>query len=360
MAFCTQCGSRLSDEDIFCGACGKRVTSSPAPNQSVQQEIPRFTSTSSNAQNYTTSSNDVPHFTPPSGNAQNFTQPSNNIPQFTPPSNDIPQFNPPAAPIFTPPAQQTPSGPVCYYHPDEEAVATCASCGKYICEDCFETYGVLIGEYAGHALCYECTQATVASNVEELKKNKDSIIKIFALTLIGMVIGAVFFGAQAGVGGVIFGAAIGGCFWTFVKGLFLRMKAAVKASSKASGGATEGIMMGVAVGFIVGFIVEATFSIYRTVRKVIECIYYLRRTSKFIESDSAALQQMKDYMEYTLIRSQNKGVDLETLMGQGSALYDNSYAQAVAANGEASADAMLRRSVTTIAENGEIIRSFVA
>ena len=63
-------------------------------------------------------------------------------------------------------------------------------------------------------------------------------------------------------------------------------------------------------------------------------------------------------MAYTLVRNQNKGVDLEDLMNEGSELYNNSYAQAVRDNGEAAADAALRQATTRIAENGEIIRDF--
>ena len=69
---------------------------------------------------------------------------------------------------------------------------------------------------------------------------------------------------------------------------------------------------------------------------------------------------MDEYMEYTLIRSQNRGVDLADLMNQDSRLYNNSYAQNVMANGEAQAEASIRNCVTSINENGEIIRSFAA
>lgn len=87
-------------------------------------------------------------------------------------------------------------------------------------------------------------------------------------------------------------------------------------------------------------------------------IKYLRETSGFIESDTAALQQMKDYMEYTLVRNQNRGVDIETLLNQKSELADNSYARMVQEKGEEGAEAALRDCVATINENGEIIRSF--
>ena len=69
---------------------------------------------------------------------------------------------------------------------------------------------------------------------------------------------------------------------------------------------------------------------------------------------------MADYMEYTMIRNQNRGVDIETLLNQKSELADNSYARMVQQKGEEGAEAALRDCVATINENGEIIRSFAA
>ena len=69
---------------------------------------------------------------------------------------------------------------------------------------------------------------------------------------------------------------------------------------------------------------------------------------------------MADYMEYTQVMSRNVGVDLATLINEGSELYNNSYAQDVARRGEAQAEATLRGCVARINENGEIIRNFAA
>lgn len=274
--------------------------------------------------------------------------------------NGVPIFTPPqdAAPIFTPPKQERPNGPCCHHHKMEPAVTRCARCGKYICQDCAEAYGVSSGDYAGQSLCYDCTEEMVASNIEELKKNKNSIIVTFVLTIVGMIFGAIMGASmEAGAMGVLIGVAIGGCLWTFIKGFFARVWDALKGGFDGSG---SSIFISLIIGCVVGFFIEAILSIYRTIRKIIECIIYLRRTSGFIDSDTRALQEMKDYMEYTQVMSMNKGVDLETLMNEGSQLYNNSYAQSVATNGEAAADAHLRQCVTTIAENGEIIRSFAA
>lgn len=257
--------------------------------------------------------------------------------------NNIPTFTPPA-PTFTPPSGNSGNGAVCYYHKNEPAAAKCAKCGKYICSDCFDTYQVSGGEYAGQALCYDCCQELVKNNVETLKKQKFGILVNFIATIVGMILGFA-------VGGLI-GAAIGGCFWTFVKCFFTRFFAGIK------GGGFN--IVSIIISFILSFLIEAVCSIYRTIKKIVQSIKHLIQTSGFIKSDTEALQNMRDYMEYTRIRNENVGVDLATLMNEGGDLYNNSYAQNVMANGEANAEASIRGCVTSINENGEIIRSFAA
>lgn len=271
----------------------------------------------------------------------------------------IPTFTPPT-PTFTPPTNAKPSfnGPACYYHPDEPAVAQCARCGKYICKDCFDNYGVSGGEYAGQALCYDCCQQLVAENVQELTENKKTIKFQFILSLIGIGIGFILgFGAgledgffTALFGGLLYGC-IGGVFLSAIKAYFSLLWEAIKT------GFENGIVAAI-IGLIIGSIVIAFKCIFVTISNTIQYIVYLKKTSGFIESDTAALQQMKDYMEYTLIRNQNKGVDIATLLSQESKLADNSYARMVQEKGEEGAEAALRDCVATINENGEIIRNF--
>lgn len=319
MAFCPKCGSQIPDGSTFCGSCGTQIS------QTKQQGAPSA----------------APTFSPPAAPTK-----------FTPP-----------AQTFTPP-RQAHNGPVCYYHQDEPVVAQCARCGKHLCQDCFDSYGVSSGDYAGQALCYDCTQQLVAENVETLKKNKTKITITFILTIIGMIVGAIFvasIGAESGSVGaqsgpsvllIVIGAMIGGCLWTFIKGWFARIRGAI------SGGGFN--LVSFLVGLILGFVIEAVLSIYRTIRKVIECIVYLKRTSGFIESDSAALRQMSDYMEYTMVRNQNRGVDIETLLKENSQLANNSVAQMARTQTEEQIEANMRGCLATINENGEIIRSFAA
>lgn len=263
-------------------------------------------------------------------------------------NDDIPTFTPPTdnVPTFTPPTQPTRhfDGPVCYHHPDEPAAGQCARCGKYICKDCVEAYTVTIGDYANQCLCYDCCQALVSENVTGLKKQKAKIIALFVASLIGMIFGAMFF-AESAVAGFICMFWFGS-FWWWIKNT-------VSAWWNNPSGRSLAGFIGAGIG---GLIIAP----YKTIRKIVECIIYLKKTSNFIKEDSEALVQMKEYMEYTQVMSRNKGVDLETLMGQGSELYNNSYAQMVSTQGEAAADAMLRQCTTRIAENGEIIRDFAA
>ena len=59
-----------------------------------------------------------------------------------------------------------------------------------------------------------------------------------------------------------------------------------------------------------------------------------------------------------MVRNQNKGVDIETLLQQNSQLADNSVAQMARTQSEEQIEASMRNCVATINENGEIIRSF--
>jgi len=279
--------------------------------------------------------------------------------------NNIPTFTPPT-PTFTPPkdAALSNGGPVCYYHNGEPAVAKCARCGKYICKDCFDNYGVSDGEYAGKALCYDCCKQLVANNVSELTANKKTIKGQFILMLVGVVIGAILgfaVGLQEGNVGTAFlmaliFAGVGGCFLSFVKFYFATLWEAIKTAFRGDSGS----IVGAVLGFLIACIIGIFKCVINTIVKTVQYIVYIKKTSGFIESDSEALRQMEDYMEYTIIRNQNKGVDLETLLNEKSELADNTYAHLVQAQGEEKAEAMLRDCVATINENGEIIRDFAA
>ena len=304
MAFCTKCGAQISDGAAFCTSCGQAI--------------------SSNGEKQMNKDNGVPTFTPPP-------------PTFEPPKNEKPQFN----------------GPSCYYHKDEPAVAKCARCGKFICQDCFDNYGVSSGEYAGQALCYDCCQELVAANVEDLKKNKNKIMFQFIVSLIGMVFGLIVgVSGGGGFGGAIIGIAVGGVLLSALKVFFSLVWDVIKIAVSGQFGILT------VFSIIFNIIVLIVKCLITTVSNTIYYITYLKRTSGFIESDTAALQQMADYMEYTMIRNQNRGIDLETLLNQKSELADNSYAHMVRERGEEGAEAALRDCVATINENGEIIRNF--
>ena len=274
------------------------------------------------------------------------------IPTFKAPSNDIPKFTAPPKPNF--------NGPACHYHSDEPAVGQCARCRKLLCQDCCDSYGVISGQYAGKHLCYNCTQEIVEDNVSELTANLNKIKSQFILQIIGMVIGFIV-GMSVGIdssdigGGFIAGlicACIGGVFLRAVKSFLALAWDCIKIAFAGRFGWLT------IVSIIFHLFVLVIQCIWFTVSETIQYIIYIKKTSGFIESDSKFLEQIKEYMEYTMIRQQNRGVDLETLMQEGSQLYNNSFAQMVHEQGEEKAEAYMSQCVTRIAENGEIIRNF--
>ena len=311
MAFCTKCGAQVADDATFCTACGQPLAD--------------------NSQKQASGDAGIPTFTPP-------------VPTFTPPTNNAPAHN----------------GPVCYYHKDEPAVAKCARCGKFLCQDCFDSYGVSDGEYAGKALCYDCTQQLVAENVAELTKNKAKIKTQFIVSLVGIILGFIVglsegISGGAGAGSILTGiicAAIGGVFLSALKAFFSMVWEVIKIAVSGNFGFLT------ILSIIFNIIVLIFKCLFTTISNTIYYINYLKKTSGFIESDQAALQQMKDYMEYTMIRNQNRGVDIETLLKENSELADNSVAQMARTQTEEQIEASMRNCVATINENGEIIRSF--
>ena len=284
---------------------------------------------------------------------------SDSVPNFTPPTGDgksdaIPTFTPPT-PTFTPPKNTKPdfNGPACSYHKDEPAVAKCARCGRYICQDCFDNYGVSSGEYAGKALCYDCCQQIVAENVADLKKNKNKIMLQFIVSIIGMVFGMIVsISSGGGVAGAVIGLAVGGVLLSALKVFFSLVWDVIKIAVSGQFGVLT------VLSIIWNILVLIVKCLITTVSNTVYYINYLVKTSGFINSDTQALQQMADYMEYTMIRNQNRGVDIDTLLNQKSELADNSYAQMVQQRGEEGAEAAMRECVATFNEHGEIIRNF--
>lgn len=291
-----------------------------------------------------------------------FEPPKAEVPTFTPPTSTVPTFTPPAAPQFTPPARPAFTGPACHFHSDEPAVRRCARCGKPICQDCVENYQVTNDEYAGKPLCYDCCHELVSDNIAQLTANLNKIKFQFGLSIVGMVIGF-FIGLMAGIESGDFGAGllaglvyacIGGVFLSAMKAFFSLAWEAIKIAFSGN----FGILTILSIIFQCCVIVIKC--IWVTISNTIQYIIYIKKTNGFIESDTAFLQQIKDYMEYTLVRNKYEGVDIETLLAQESSLADNSFARMVQEKGEEQAEAHLRGVTATINEHGEIIRSFAA
>lgn len=316
MPYCRKCGTENAEGSKYCKSCGEDIISaSNSPESQVK---------------------------------------SGGVPTFEPPKN---------TPTFTPPSSPSLIGPTCDWHTDEPAAANCSRCGRPICRDCVEAYTVIDGEYKGHALCYNCIQGLIKEQSSELEENYATIKNHTILVVVGAIIGlfvGIFWGATSRDAGATFiyaiaCAAIGGSFANFCRNFFSQVPGMFTS--------TGDIAISICIGLgklVVFLIIDAVKALMETVQKLFSYGRYLSRTKNILEENQQALNQIEAFMQYTLVRSQNKGVDLETLMSESSELFNNSYAQQVRANGEQAADAALRNSATMIAANGEIVRDFAA
>lgn len=327
--FCRNCGSVLREGAKFCSKCGTptvtRVSSKSAPS------APIFTPTNNNE-----AYNKIPTFSPPGDERK---------------SGGMPIFNPPPS-----------SGSVCYCHNSEPAVTQCASCGKPICRDCADSY-CLEGEnfeYSGQPLCYDCASGIFQEDIKLHKANMSEIWIQFGITLAGMLVGGIIGASEVGATGFLVGFLIGGCLgtfaWTFIVEFIRGFIGVVGAIVSGGGG-----------GFIVAIfesifniVITAVKAVIGTFTKIIKYIYYLSRTKRYKDVAENGLRELTEYYEYTLVRSNNKDMDLESLMAEGGALANNTFAQQVITVGEAQAMQNINQIKVTFNEFGEIVRDFQA
>lgn len=306
---CSSCGKMLKPNMRFCNGCGKPVTVVPVSPSAAPTppavEIP-------------SSPFEFPASSAPTNPIYNVAFPS-----IDAPAHPGPQPAPPK-PVQSKPRRKprtAADGMGCYHHPSQQALAQCAGCGNAICADCREMYGVTSGDYAGKALCYDCTTMLVAENIKEVEKIKKktqimTLLSLFIVTPLKLL-------------------------WDMVKG-----------GSMAASGNLSGAFVMVITMF--KFCVFPFVAIYR----IVVLWNQSKQAKEIMASDARALQEMRDYFAYTQTMESNEGVDLASLAAQGGVLFDNTYAKNVIEQGEQAAQAQLRRSVVTISENGEILRSF--
>ena len=258
---------------------------------------------------------------------------------------------------------RTSSGVGCYHHPSQQAVAKCRICDKGLCKDCYDVYGVSTGEYAGKALCYDCTTELVAQNVAGVEKRRKSIRFAWKAMIVGASIGFLIglvglFSNPMPEGLFAFLLSIGICgsliyilvdiLDTFIFTIISWWKTRHE----------EGSALGAVIFFMLYSAWKIAISPVVTIYRIIKFTKEIKQCDEIIASDSRTIQEMRDYFAYTQAMEENEDIDLATLASEGSELYNNSYAQNVLSKGEQAAQAQLRQGVVQIAANGEIIRSF--
>jgi len=249
-------------------------------------------------------------------------------------------------------------GMICYHHPSQQAAAQCGKCGKGICKDCCDMYGVNAGEYAGKTLCYDCTINEVEENVDRVTMLRKIVKTEFVFIIVGVVIGAILGGcimgaSDPGIGTIIMGiilfGLLGGCGWAVLKGFGLMVSGGGDLGARGNMGGFGKIIRGF------GMIIAAPF---RTIFKIVNRLRQIKEMNEIVASDSLAVDEMKAYFAYTKVIEENRGVELATLVASGGALAGNEYAKAVLNRGESAAQASLRQEVKQIFDNSEKLIDF--
>jgi large-conductance mechanosensitive channel len=177
----------------------------------------------------------------------------------------------------------------CYHHSSQDAVSQCRGCGKGICKDCYDIYGVTSEEYAGKALCFDCTSQLVESNVAEVGKLKAQTKKELIFIGIGMIIGVILGAMSGSAGAAILLGLIGGGGIEIIKALGRMLRMGSNLASGSYAGFIDGI-----IGFFTIFIAPV-----KTIIKIINRLRQVKQSDEIIVSDSQALQEMRDYFAYT-------------------------------------------------------------
>ena len=92
----------------------------------------------------------------------------------------------------------------CYYHPEVDAVATCADCGKAICQTCAI-------DVSGKLLCQQCLAAGTASGRQAAQTTSTNPLAIVSLVL--GILGLLGCVCGGGIGGILFGIPAGITGW---------------------------------------------------------------------------------------------------------------------------------------------------
>ena len=234
----------------------------------------------------------------------------------------------------------------CYHHATQMAAAQCQACGKHICRDCSEIYGVSSGQYAGQSLCYDCTTQLVASNIKEVAKFRRTVKREFTAIIIGAAIGALMGFAIGGLFGLVVGFGAGGSIYLTLKvvGKFI-----LEVMNPKPFGDSFTVLSGLALTIFLSPIA--------TTRKIIDRTSQMKQADAILANDQRNLEAMRDYYAYTKFMEKYEG-SADFVKQARKELSDNSYAKAIVDNGEEIAQTEVRERVIQVAANGEIIRSF--
>ena len=233
----------------------------------------------------------------------------------------------------------------CFHHAALDSEAQCKVCGKFICKDCREMYGMESGLYAGESLCYECVSEMNSDTAGNIRKFRDKVVKERLVSIVGAVAGLFISTAlsrgwdETGEQGLNIWIAM--LIGILVGGSIIMLPEAVKAFK--NGDAAWGVLC----------IVGAPVLMIKT---HLSRRNHLKQCVEIATADTDVMRKMRDYFAYFQFMEKNKDADLTKLTANNGKLNGNTYANDVLEKGEDTARMELRRGIVQIGVNSETIK----
>lgn len=273
-------------------------------------------------------------------------------------------------PTFTPPGEGS-NTKSCYHHPNRIATGTCSVCGKDICEDCCESYKLTSGEYAGKNICYDCSQKLIRENISLLesnlnfisKKSRNQKIAMLVTFIIGFLTPVIAMEGAPISAKIAMGLPIGVVIGLLCGAGYNALSEFAIYYAKFIGALISCIIGG---DIIYGLILLVT-SIFRVTIALFKAYYhtisdyfyyrkYIRQTQGFIEQDTKALEQLRDYMEYTVAMEANNANISD--LAKDSSLEGNTFVNMAVNDGVEMTTESINDLMAMINSHGETIREF--
>ena len=183
----------------------------------------------------------------------------------------------------------------CTLHQERDAVVNCPVCGKPICMECIEKFGIYENDER-IGVCGECYLNILDNNIKTLVNEKRLLIAnliVSGLCMVGMLVYLLCTYESSNniwkdILDFVLSIALAGSMFTFVVSFIKRVGSSVARS--------QGIL-GIIIAVLLSFIIEVVLSIFRTIVKFFTAYSKIKHYNASINSDTEAYYIAKEYLD---------------------------------------------------------------